>query len=317
VYSSPVLSEMCVKGAFGPRGALRRGLAPLLLGSALLAPAAWGQEVLAPDTAVVAAPPVVAPPASAPTEEAEQAQTGTGDIVVSSQGRRSRTDPLASVNAVSFEAVQAVDRVVVEPAAKAYESAVPGPVRDGVHNVLYNLHQPVIAVNFLLQHKIGKASETVARLVINSTLGVAGIFDIARRKPFKLPHRPNGFGNTLGFYGLPPGPYMYLPMLGSIDARDLAGTVIDRLTLPTLIGANLTNPAFTVPLIVLNTLDRRLVNDERLTRLREGPLDHYVATREDYLRRRRMEIAALREGREQPEEMRDRKPEPVEPPAEK
>ena len=235
-----------------------------------------------------------------------------GEIVVSSHARHSRGDPLSGPNAATFSAAQAVDKAVLEPVAKTYERVLPTPARDGVHNVLYNLREPVIAGNFLLQHKVGKAGETVARLAINSTLGLGGLFDIARRKPFHLPHRPNGFANTMGFYGVGPGPYMFLPLLGSTTVRDLAGMVVDRASLPAMFGHALRNPAFAVPVAVLSTIDHRLVIDERIVRLRESPLDLYVATREDYLRRRRLEIAALRDGSEQPEEPRDQVKLPLE-----
>jgi len=286
--------------------------------AALLAPFAMAGPVLAQSAAVLApvpeappvAPPVVAEPpvVAVPSEPVVAEPVGNNDIVVSSQSRKSRADPLSGANAVSFAAVQAVDQAVIEPAAKGYEKILPEPVRDGVHNALYNLREPVIAANFLLQHKVGKAGETLVRLAINSTLGVAGLFDFARRKPFRLPHRANGFGNTLGFYGVGPGPYMFLPLWGAMTVRDLTGAVVDRMTLPLMIGGSLSNPAYTVPLIVLSTLDRRLVNDERMTRLRDESKNLYVATREDYLRRRREEIEALRHGTEGAEDPKDELP---------
>jgi len=296
-----------------PANPIRLGVA-----AALLAPLVMAGPVLAQSAGAVASgaevmpvpvvgDAVVPPPEPAVLEPGAEPNS-SNDIVVSSQSRKSRADPLAGANAVSFAAVQAVDQAVIEPAAKGYEKALPEPVRDGVHNALYNLREPVIAVNFLLQHKVGKAGETLARLAINSTLGVAGLFDFARRKPFRLPHRANGFGNTLGFYGVGPGPYMFLPLWGPMTARDFTGAVLDRMTLPLMIGGSLSNPVYTVPLIVLSTLDRRLVNDERMTRLREGPIDPYVATREDYLRRRRAEIDALRAGTEGAEDPKDELP---------
>lgn len=280
-------------GADGERTAVRFSLVFTLIPTRRSGQA----HLVAACLALLPATPALAEAASEPRVE--------GEIVVSSHARHSRGDPLSGANAASFSAAQAVDKAVLEPVAKAYEHILPAPARDGVHNVLYNLREPVIAGNFLLQHKVGKAGETVARLAINSTLGLGGLFDIARRKPFHLPHRPNGFANTMGFYGVGPGPYMFLPLLGSTTVRDLAGTVVDRATLPAMFGHALRNPAFTVPVMVLSTLDHRVASEERIIRLRESPLDLYVATREDYLRRRRVEIAALRDGTEQPEEPRD------------
>src|SRR3546814_1283739 len=74
-------------------------------------------------------------------------------------------------------------------------------------------------LNFLLQFKIGKAAETLGRFAVNTTFGVGGLFDVAKTMPFNLPYRRNGFANTLGFYGVEPGPYFYLPLIGSTTLR--------------------------------------------------------------------------------------------------
>lgn len=99
------------------------------------------------------------------------------------------------------------------------------PIRSGLRNFRFNLHEPIVCVNFLFQHKVGKAGETLARFAINSTIGVAGVFDMAKRRTFRLPRRRNGFGDTMGFYGVKPGPYFFLPLIGPTTARDLLGTV--------------------------------------------------------------------------------------------
>ena len=99
------------------------------------------------------------------------------------------------MNEVSFVAVQAVDGAFVAPIAYGYQKGLPEPLRDGIHNTLNNLDEPVVFLNFLLQFKIGRALETVGRFAINSTIGAAGLFDVAEKKPFKLPRRL-----TLGCY---------------------------------------------------------------------------------------------------------------------
>src|SRR3546814_7125122 len=80
---------------------------------------------------------------------------------------------------------------------------------------------PINFLNFLFQFKIGKAVETVGRFAINSTIGVAGIFDVAKKPPVNLPYRPNGFANTLGFYGVEPGPYFFLPLRSEEHTSEL------------------------------------------------------------------------------------------------
>src|SRR3546814_10385251 len=108
----------------------------------------------------------------------------------------------------------------------------PKPIRDGLGNALRNLREPINFLNFLFQFKIGKAVETVGRFAINSTIGVAGIFDVAKKPPVNLPYRPNGFANTLGFYGVELGPHFFLPRLGPKTLRDTVGDAIDLLDLP-------------------------------------------------------------------------------------
>jgi phospholipid-binding lipoprotein MlaA len=122
---------------------------------------------------------------------------GPNDIIVT--GRRpSPADPLEELNATSFEISQSVDETFVAPVAFAYGEVIPRPVRKGLRNFLHNLGSPVVFLNYMLQLKPGKAAETLGRFAINTTLGVGGVVDVAKRKPFNLPHRRNGFANTLG-----------------------------------------------------------------------------------------------------------------------
>ena len=151
------------------------------------------------------------------------------EIVVTGSKSDRKEDPLNKANEISYAAVQKMDAAVVRPVSLAYKHGLPKPVRDGLHNFLENLHQPDVAINYLLQLKPGKAIETVARFGINTTIGIAGLFDIAKRKPFNLPDRHNGLADTLGYYGVKPGPFLYLPLLGPTTVRDLFGLVsIDR-----------------------------------------------------------------------------------------
>jgi phospholipid-binding lipoprotein MlaA len=239
------------------------------------------------------APPlVIVPTLPEPTPEpAPVAQDEEPNIIVSAR-RHVRYDPLEAVNKVSFDAVQAVDRAVVGPLAGGYERIVPEPARDGIHNMVHNLREPYIAINFLLQHRVGKSAETVARFLINSTIGVAGLFDIAKRKPVHLPRRPNGFADTMAFYGVKSGPYLFLPLVGPTTIRDVIGNTLDRLVIPLSIGRVARNPAYGAPLIVFGAMDRRLKNNARIEGARNSG-DAYAAMREDYMLRRRLEIEGL------------------------
>jgi phospholipid-binding lipoprotein MlaA len=226
-----------------------------------------------------------------PSAQDDDATPGElGEIVVS--GRRRSGDPIEKVNAQSYKAVQALDGAIVAPLAKGYEKAVPKPVRRGIHNFLDNLQEPVVFLNYILQLKPGKAAETLGRFAVNSTVGLAGIVDVAKKKPFNLPHRPNSLANTLGYYGVGPGPYLFLPLIGPTTLRDLFGTVGDRLVLPTAVGAPFNKSAFTIPANVLSALDYRVAFDESLSKLHSAP-NPYAATRTNYLERRRADIDRL------------------------
>ena len=268
-------------------------LAPPLPVAAMPAPVslvvlAQGQSTplaVSADPALLPAAPQSGPP-----------QTGSEDLVVTARAR-SAGDPLQSVNLQSFEVTQAIDIAVIRPVAKTYQKILPAPVRDGIRNVLNNLREPVTALNCILQHKIGRAAKTIGRFLVNTTVGVGGIFDMARRKPFKLRQNPNGFANTLGFYGVKTGAFLYVPLVGPTTVRDLIGSTVDRFVIPFAVGGPLRNPAVTVPMGVFGTLDQRAQLDETIEALRQDKQKAYQATREFYLTRRQAQIDELHDQR--------------------
>lgn len=254
------------------------------------------QDVAAGQT-VPASLPALPLPTSATTGIVQTAPAGlsqsepVGEIVVTGR-RRSAGDPLEAVNAKSFEATQAVDKAVFGPVAMAYKHAMPSPVRSGLRNFFKNLREPVVFANYLLQLKPGKAAETAGRFALNTTIGVVGFVDMAKRKPFNLPRRPNGFAYTLGYYGVKPGPFIFLPFLGPTTLRDAIGGLVDRAVVPGIGGPPFNQPGYVVPATGLGVLDRRAEFDEDLQRIRASN-DPYVARREFYLRKRQREIDAL------------------------
>lgn len=215
-------------------------------------------------------------------------------IVVTARPHDVPGDPLQSVNVTSFEAVQAVDDAFVGPVSMAYKDSVPGPVRRGLRNFLNNLQQPVIFLNYLLQLKPGKAAETLGRFAVNSTIGVAGLIDVAKKRPFNLPHRPNGFAYTLGFYGVKPGPYLYLPLIGPTTIRDLAGRSLDLFVLPFSVGKPFTHPAYSISTTTFRGLDDRAEANDELNAMRNETADPYTALRDAYMHKRQAEIDELR-----------------------
>ena len=213
-------------------------------------------------------------------------------IVTANQGPP-KGDPIAVVNEVSFGAVQSVDKAIIAPIAYGYRDGLPAPIRDGLHNVLNNLDEPIVFVNFLLQFKIGKAAETVGRFAVNSTIGVAGLFDFAKKHPINLPRRSNGLADTLGYYGVGPGPYLYLPLIGSTTVRDVLGRVVDLSLLPAAVGKPFSNPIVSATKGALSSIDDRVENDVILTRVQESG-NPYAAMREYYLKKRQAEIDVLK-----------------------
>lgn len=253
-----------------------------------MAPAATPAEQ--PDS--VPAPPVVPPAPAAPPPAEPAHKPAEGDIVVTAR-EKSPADPLANINAKSYEAIQAVDQAVVGPISMGYKSAMPKPLRLGLRNFLRNLEEPVIAFNYLLQLKPGRMVKSVGRLAINSTIGIGGLMDVAKRKPFNLPYTPNGFANTFACYGIGPGPYFFLPLVGPTTLRDLIGVGMDRAALPAVVGKPLDQPYYAIPANVIDSLNDRIDIDEQLKEIRANSSDPYTETRELYLKQRKAEIAAI------------------------
>lgn len=217
-----------------------------------------------------------------------------GDIVVTAQKGARVSDPLRRVNEVSFKAVNAVDDALLRPVSLTYKRIAPQPVRDGIRNFLNNLHEPVVALNYLIQLRPGKAAETVGRFSINSTIGLVGFVDVAKRHPINLPRRPNGFADSLGYYGVRPGPYFFLPLIGPTTLRDLAGGTLDGFVLPIGVGRPFSRVAYTLPTGILRGLDRRIAFDDRLATMKRDGGDLYAVRRTFYLKQRQAEIDALR-----------------------
>ncbi|WP_232090874.1 MlaA family lipoprotein [Sphingomonas sp. HMP9] len=263
-------------------GAASMAVSPLALTASLPAIEIFPQGLPTQDIPPVGPTPLGTPPT----------QRGPNDIIVTGR-KETAGDPLRAVNAESFAVTQKVDDAVIGPVARTYKKTVPSPIRRGIHNFLYNLREPIVFLNFLLQFKPGKAAETVGRFAINTTIGVAGVLDIAKRKPFHLPRRSNGFANTLGYYGVKNGPFLFLPIVGPTTLRDLLGGAVDRLILPVGVGHPFNSTSYTIPAGILGALDHRSEFDQTLKDLHDNSPDPYAATRSFYLNRRQAEIDHL------------------------
>jgi phospholipid-binding lipoprotein MlaA len=195
-------------------------------------------------------------------------------------GERDPRDRFERTNRAVYKFNDALDRGVGQPVAKAYVKLTPAPVRKGVGNFFRNLTYPTVIVNDLLQLKVKGFATDTARLVVNTTLGIGGLFDPASQ--FGMPTGDEDFGQTLGHWGVPPGPYMVLPVLGPSNVRDTAGLVGDHFTDP---KSYVNNNYVYWGVTGLELVDERaelLATDDVLARA----YDPYAFMRNAYLERR-------------------------------
>ena len=129
-----------------------------------------------------------------------------------------QSDPFENINRVVFNVSDDIDRYLLRPVAEIYSDYTPYIVKTGISNVFSNLSEVDTAVNQALQGKLLLSLQDTSRFVINSTVGVVGIFDIASE--FGLERHDEDFGQTLGYWGVPAGPYVFLPVIGPSTIRD-------------------------------------------------------------------------------------------------
>jgi len=137
----------------------------------------------------------------------------------------SEDDPLEPINRAVFGFNEVVDDVILEPVAKGYKYVTPDPIEDSVSNFFNNLGEINTIVNSTLQLKFDKTLSSSGRFIINSTVGVFGLFDVATT--LGIEKHKEDFGQTLGYYGVPSGPYLVLPFFGPSSFRDAPGFLID------------------------------------------------------------------------------------------
>lgn len=140
-------------------------------------------------------------------------------------------DYIEPINRGVFKFNEVVDGVLIKPLAHIYLGVVPEVGQTAVKNVLTNLHAPVVFLNSVLQGDPRNAGKTIGRFVINSTIGVVGVFDVASKMGIEKEHRKD-FGQTLGVYGVGTGSFLELPILGPSNVRDTFGYVVDIFTDP-------------------------------------------------------------------------------------
>jgi phospholipid-binding lipoprotein MlaA len=199
-------------------------------------------------------------------------------------------DPLEPFNRKVMEFNEGVDAMVLKPVATVYREGVPALVRTGVSNFFGNLSDVWSFVNSALQFRFQEAAENFMRVNVNTFLGLGGILDIASELNIER-HRED-FGQTLGRWGVPAGPYIVLPLLGPSTLRDTIALPIDRRADP----LQRVNPAVDRnSLYVLRAVDARSNLLRVGTLIDEAALDKYSFTREAHLQRRRASIIESRD----------------------
>jgi phospholipid-binding lipoprotein MlaA len=186
-------------------------------------------------------------------------------------------DPWEGANRTFYRVEGALDRALIRPLAVFYKHVAPRPLRSGLKNAIANLAEPSVAVNDLLQGRGGKAGETVARFVVNSTVGVAGLFDVAT--PAALPHHANDFGLTLARYGVKPGPYLFLPLVGPTNVRDAVGGVVNIAFNPLTYAGYPGQAEVAATTTAAKGLDARNAADGQLKALDASAVDPYATLR--------------------------------------
>ncbi len=198
---------------------------------------------------------------------------------------RSPQDPFERWNRGVYKFNDVIDRGVTKPVARGYVKVVPQPIRTGVSNFWANLDMTTVMINDALQGKLKSAVTDLGRFALNSTFGIAGLLDPATQ--IGLAHNNKDFGQTLGVWGVHPGPFIELPVLGPSDMRDAPGRLVDVYTNP---WEYVKNPWIEWGGYGVYLIDLR-VSLLPLDSTVEGAFDPYALIRDTYLRRRAYLVA--------------------------
>lgn len=195
-------------------------------------------------------------------------------------------DPLEGLNRGIYKFNDVADKAVLKPVAGAYKAVLPSPVRTGVNNFFDNLSTVVTLVNDLLQFKFSKAMDDAGRFVINTTVGLGGLIDVASMDG--VPKNNEDFGQTLGHWGVGSGPYLVLPFVGPSSLRDATGFAVDT---------SLFDPIYQIndvrtrnQLYIVKFVDTRAQYLPASDLLDEAALDPYAFMRDAYLQRRESQV---------------------------
>ena len=280
-------------------------------GAAITPEAPAESQLLLADAAPAKSAPLAAATPAAPVPPAA-ADDSFADPAITE--KRGNIDPFEPINRISYAITQPIDAVIFRPAAMIYKAVLPKPLRDGARNALANIYAPTVLANDLMQLRPKRAWHTLKRFLINSTIGLGGLIDVAKKKPYNLPGHANSFADTLGFYGVGHGPYIFVPVFGPTGFRGIVGSAVDAFTQPLLLDTVSTKKVeilapkkkvtfFTKAIsvsrqgqiaIIVAGLDQRAESDDALKAIKAQSVDPYAALRSLWLQTRAGEIAALK-----------------------
>jgi phospholipid-binding lipoprotein MlaA len=187
-------------------------------------------------------------------------------------------DPLEPLNRKVFDFNQLLDRILLRPVTKLYIAVLPEAGRDAVQHALDNMKEPVVAINNVLQGRPKGAGIAIERLIVNTTIGVAGFLDVAKK--WGLEPQTGDFGQTLYVWGFPQGPYLILPILGPSNPRDAIGMVADNYIDPFSYVASAEGADdIQITRFVLGGIDERARAMDLLDDLQKNSLDFYAQLR--------------------------------------
>ncbi|PTS74147.1 ABC transporter, partial [Sphingomonas sp. HMWF008] len=236
----------------------------------------------------------VAAPTPAPLAAAAPEQASVAPPIAKPKRRHAKGDSLEGFNRAMFSVHQVLDRIFFRPVSMAYKKIVPKVVRKGIRHFFSNIGEPLVFANDMLQLKPKRAVKTFGRFLVNSTIGIGGVLDVAKTRDFGLPHHDNSFGDTLGRYGVGPGPYIFLPLVGPSTLRDFSAGFVQGQVLPYTIDVPFGRAEYRISQGALTGLDLRAESDDALKALLGGAIDPYATLRSAYLQDRAAVIAEAR-----------------------
>jgi phospholipid-binding lipoprotein MlaA len=194
-------------------------------------------------------------------------------------------DPLEPINRGIFSFNNTIDHYLLKPIATGYDKVVPGPIKTGVSNVFQNVSDVTSIVGDILQLKPAKLGDDLGRVVLNTTVGLGGIFDLAT--PLGIERGDEDFGQSLGYWGIGPGPYLMLPFVGPSSLRDAVGRGVDGQVDPV---GHLSSVPVRNSLQGLRVVDARVGLFPAESLMNQAALDRYTFIRSAYQQRRESQV---------------------------